>query len=54
MRYVGIDIGKKACSVTLVNDKGKAVGQLEIANAKPGWAKLQRRLKPGDACPPPD
>src|ERR1051326_7242573 len=48
MRYVGIDIGKKACSVTLVSEKGKAVAQLEIENSKPGWDKLQRRLKPGD------
>lgn len=48
MRYVGIDIGKKACSVTLVNEEGKSVGQLEIENAKPGWTKLGRRLKPGD------
>lgn len=48
MRYVGIDIGKKTCSVTLVNEKGKAVGQLDIENAKPGWTKLGRRLKIGD------
>lgn len=48
MRYVGIDIGKKACTVTLVNENGKPLAHLEIQNAKPGWTKLQRRLKPGD------
>lgn len=53
MRYVGIDLGKKTCSVTLVNEKGKAVGQLEIENAKPSWAKLGHLLKPGDRPPKP-
>jgi transposase len=48
MRYIGIDIGKKECSVSFVNEAGKLLSELPIANDKAGWKRLGRRLRPGD------
>jgi len=45
---VGIDIGKDACTATIITKTGHLRGRLDFENRPEGFAKLTTRLKPRD------
>lgn len=48
MGYVGIDIGKDACTATILTGTGRVRDRLDFANRPDGFDELAARLRPRD------
>lgn len=48
MQHAGIDVGKEACHVTILDDDGAVRHQFEIPNRPKGWKQLEAKLGPED------
>jgi len=46
MQYVGIDIGTKSCSASIVDEQGNTKRYLEFRNNEEGWKTLIEKIEP--------
>lgn len=48
MRYVGLDLGKRECATTILDEAGHVSAQFKFENDPVGYARLEEHLEAGD------